>query len=63
MTPSAPRQVRALDARIIETREEISLVFGSTHSDPAEGGEILIDSATQVILDPRGGKTIVAGDT
>ncbi|MCK9230539.1 MAG: DUF3467 domain-containing protein [Syntrophales bacterium] len=58
MTPSVPRRVRVLDTRIIETREEISLVFGSAHSDSAAGREILIDSATQVILTPAAAKRL-----
>ena len=58
MSTSSPRELNARDVRIIETREEITLLFGAPARDSIEGGELLIDSAAQVILAPAAAKRL-----
>ncbi len=58
MSESAPRELRARDTRIIETREEITLLFGADTRDFAGESDPVIDSATQVILTPPAAKRL-----
>lgn len=53
---SYPRELEARDVRIIETREEITLLFGapSGRSDPG-----IVDAAAQIILTPQAAKRLL----
>jgi len=53
---SAPREMHARDTRILETREEISLIFGAADPDSEKSDRTLVDSAARIILTPSAAK-------
>jgi len=57
MSDTSPREIRAEDVRIVETREEIRLCFGAG-SPTAGQEEPVIDTAAQIILTPPAAKRL-----
>lgn len=59
MSTDAPRKTRVRDTRILETREEISLIFGAAGPDSEKNGRPVVDSATRIILTPSAAKRLL----
>lgn len=56
MNDFSPRELRARDIRIIETREEIKLYFGAGQPASNDDEQLVIDTASQIILTPSAAK-------
>lgn len=58
MSATLPRELHAEDFRILETREEISLFFGAVRQESSSAEQIVIDTATRIVLTPSAAKRL-----
>lgn len=56
MNNAAPAELHVQDFRFVETREEITIIFGAGRFTNETGAELVIDTSCQVILTPSAAK-------